>query len=166
MESAFIGIDPGKSGAIAVSDFSGQVIKLVNCPVAGSMPDRREITNILQSVQASYPNVVAGIEKVRAGRGARSMLTYGINYGVWLMGLTMIGARIHEVRVYEWKKTFGLQVKGSTRAVRKRLSILKAKDLFPAEADYITNDGLAEALLIAEHIRRLYVFTKETKKKK
>ena len=161
-EYLIVGIDPGKTGAIACINSAGEVIYIANCPGAGSLPDRKEIANILSRFNNDY-KIIAGIEQARPGKGAKSMFSYGINYGVWLMGLTMVNAKIHEVPVIEWKKEFRLRAtKNTNRTVRKKLSILKARDLFPDIANLITNDGMAEALLIAEYIRRKYVFPPET----
>lgn len=143
----FIGIDPGKKGAIAVIREDGSI--------ASCTFDECEYLKILSSHAL---NGVAAIEDVHAmpRQGVTSMFNFGFNKG-WIMGvLYALSIPTERVSVQRWKKMFSLDSD-------KDKSIELAKRLFPAANLFATprckkpSDGIAEALLIAEYERRVYL---------
>ena len=145
----YIGIDPGKSGALAVlyDDWGGNVVVRV------IKFDSREYAQTLRDL--SGQRVKACLEHVGAmpGQGVTSMFNFGQNFG-YIKGLLEAFQIPYElVRPQKWKKTFGI-------TGDKNSSIEVCKRLFPFAQLRRTDrcrkddDGKAEALLMAEYARR------------
>lgn len=145
----FIGIDPGKSGAIAVireddtidtAVFSEEAYKyLINKYKDDSFAVVEQVGFILKGAKLSY----------------NAIFNFGANFG-FIQGLLYAhGIPYQTVRPHVWKKYFNL-------SKDKDLSIQCAKRLFPnanlyrTERCTIAHDGIAEALLMAEYAKRLH----------
>lgn len=155
----YVGIDPGLSGAIAfifpdgtVSTYDTPVIKVSkngknrNVYLAGAMHDH------LTQLEESFPGhkCHVALEKVgpMPGNGAAAMFSMGHGLGLWEGLIVASGLPLTYVIPQAWKKMFGLDRD-------KNKSILKAKQLFPtADITLKKHDGRAEALLMAEYLRR------------
>lgn len=142
----FIGIDPGKGGAIAVIDNNGYVI------VTATFSEEA-YRDIISENEKSF----AVVEDVHAmpKQGVTSMFNFGYNKG-WIMGLLYANSiSVELVSPQKWKKMFSLNGE-------KQKSIERAKQLFPCASLLATprckkaHDGLAEALLMAEYARRIH----------
>jgi len=151
----FIGIDPGKDGGIAVLNSSGRVIELLEMPSIGNEVDRVCLSEFFGKYSRTSR---CFIEKIRPGKGARSMLSYGMNYGCLTMGLVCWKIPFEEIQPVDWKRHFNLINGKASRREKKKLSILRARELFPEghlpKEGRIEKDGIAEALLIAEYGRQ------------
>lgn len=145
----YIGIDPGKSGAMAVlyDDWRDNVVVRV------IKFDSREYAQTLRDL--SGQRVKACLEHVGAmpGQGVTSMFNFGQNFG-YIKGLLEAFQIPYElVRPQKWKKAFGI-------TGDKNSSIEVCKRLFPFAQLRRTDrcrkddDGKAEALLMAEYARR------------
>lgn len=141
----YIGIDPGKKGAMAVI-FDG-MDETVLVPF-----DEREYINALRNL--SGQPVKACLEHVTAmpKQGVTSMFHFGENFG-YIKGLLEANEIPYEqVRPQKWKKEFGISDKNS--------SVECCKRLFPGVCLRRTgrcrkdDDNMAEALLMAEYARR------------
>jgi hypothetical protein len=152
----FIGIDPGFTGALAVIDNQGEVVKLADTPTLTITAGRGKKTvydipgmaEILR--QYRMINTRAGIEEAQAmpGQGVTSTFSTGLGLGVWLGILVAMDFPLTRVRPAEWKKSMKL---GSD----KEQSRLRAQELFPkADLRLKKYHGRAEALLLAEWLRR------------
>lgn len=142
----YIGIDPGKSGAMAVL---AEDIELV-------VPfDVQSYKNTLGNILGS--KVFACIERVHAmpKQGTTSMFSFGENYG-WIQGILWAHGIPYElVTPKVWKKEFGITSdKNTSIAVCQRL--FPGVSLLPNEMSRKPNDGMAEAMLLAEYARRKY----------
>lgn len=146
----FIGIDPGKSGAIAVIDHEGFVWQ--TC-----IFDEREYSMTLME----YSDVAgskAVLEHVGAmpGQGSVSMFSFGSNFGFIRGLLTAYEIPYELVRPQKWKRMFSC-------TSDKNTSVDVAKRLFPDVDLRRTpkcskpHDGIAEALLMAEYCRRINI---------
>lgn len=142
----FIGIDPGKGGAIAVISDDKTV-------VATATFSEEAYRDIISDNKISS----AVVEDVHAmpKQGVTSMFNFGYNKG-WIMGLLYANSiSVELVSPQKWKKAFSLNGE-------KQKSIERAKQLFPCVNLLATprckkaHDGLAEALLMAEYARRIY----------
>lgn len=142
----YIGIDPGKKGAMAVI-FDG-VDEIMLVP-----HDERKYINVLCNL--SGRNVKTCLEHVGAmpGQGVTSMFNFGQNFG-YINGLLEAFQIPYElVRPQKWKKEFSI-------TGDKNGSVEVCKRLFPGVSLRRTercrkdDDGLAEALLMAEYARR------------
>jgi len=156
----YIGIDPGKTGAIAafrddqVVFYDAEYVNLAS--LAEAILATEEVFVLLEKAQVMPRTRIKkgpdGIEvEERSGQGAVGMLNYGIGYGKYLGMLESHKIKFDQVHPMTWKKEFNLLGK------KKDASIAKAKELFPQAADELKrkkDHGRAEALLIAEFAKR------------
>lgn len=149
MNKIFIGIDPGKSGGIAV--IKGEQVR--------TMPYSDEMLMKEMYFEKLCIDLRGGgiccLEKVGAmpGQGVTSMFNFGVSYGYIKGVLEAIGIPYQEIPPQRWKKEFGLN---SSKAA----SVDVCRKLFPDVNLLATDrcrkphDGMAEALLLAEYARR------------
>lgn len=147
----YLGIDPGKKGGVAVIENDRILLCL---PLTKS--------NFFEAVDlCQVPGeMIACLEKVHAmpKQGSVSMFTFGEGYG-WLKGvMDAEQIRYQEVPPQTWKKEFSLNSD-------KQKSIEVAKQLHPEVSLFLPGsrsrhakeqDGMAEALLMAEYARRKF----------
>lgn len=139
----FVGIDPGKLGALACIDTATSEILI--------FPYEKGYTEFIKQNQ----DAIYVIEKVQSFPRDTPMtaFAFGMGYGQILGNLEVYGISPYKVRPQDWKQEFGL-------TKDKQASINKAKDLYPQVSLLKTprcskdSDGCAEALLIAEFARR------------
>lgn len=140
----YIGIDPGKDGAMAVITPTGEYI--VPFGVEGYTLELRRL---------GAGNACCCLERVGAmpKQGVNSMFHFGENYG-FIQGLLTANRIPYElVTPKKWKREF--QITGD-----KNSSIAVCKRLFPevilrkTDRCRTDHDGMAEALLMAEYARR------------
>lgn len=141
----YIGIDPGKKGAMAViSDLTPRKVII---------PYGELYRETLEKID--HTNAKACLEHVGAmpKQGVVSMFNFGVNFG-YIRGLLEAFKISYElVRPQKWKKEFSITGdKNSSIEVCRRLFpdvTLKRTDKCRKD-----DDGMAEALLMAEYARR------------
>lgn len=140
----FVGIDPGKSGALAVI---GSITHIVPF-------DKETYVNTLFAWKNDISLVVLEHVGPMPKQGVTSTFKFGENFG-WLQGvLDAFGIPYELVRPQKWKREFSC-------TSDKNTSIEVAKRLFPHASLLRTpkcskpDDGIAEALLMAEYARRI-----------
>lgn len=145
-----IGIDPGKSGALAViyTDENNNPFRIKVIPF--------EETAYRDALAACTDSrVVCCLEKVGAmpGQGVVSMFNFGQNFG-FIQGLLVANKIPYQlVPPQTWKKEFSLSGdKQMSIDVCKRL--FPHTNLLPTSRSRKESDGMAEALLMAEYARR------------
>lgn len=140
----YIGIDPGKDGALAVMEDIGNY----------AVPfDPALYAETLENL-GGYPCKCC-LERVGAmpGQGVTSMFKFGENFGFLQGLLTAFRIPYELVTPQKWKKEF--QITGD-----KNSSIAVCRRLFPdvslrkSDRCRKDHDGMAEALLMAEYARR------------
>lgn len=142
----YIGIDPGISGAMAVVDDSG---------IAYAFPF--DETDYVEELTKYVGNakVRCVVEHVHSmpKQGVASSFKFGQNFG-WILGaIAACGIQTELVNPQKWKREFSC-------TSDKNTSVAVAKRLFPNVSLKATprctkdNDGMAEALLMAEYCRR------------
>lgn len=156
----YLGIDPGLTGGIAVinsietevhpmpKDFNKEELVAylrkwvaIDCKVIIEKQFLKPCFVNKPCYKCHAPNKTAILQK-----GVMTSLT---NYGIIIGILISLEIPYEEVESAKWKKYFKL-------SSDKKLSIKKAKELFPHLANTIKNhDGMAEALLIGDYGRRL-----------
>lgn len=138
----YIGIDPGKSGAISMVWDDGQPFSAC---VHGDATEA-DIADYLASLDLERAKAV--IERVSSSpqMGVKSSFTFGQSYG-FLRGL-LVSAKVPyiEVSPQKWQKAMGCMTKGD-----KNVSKQKAQQLWPQLK--ITHRN-ADSLLLAEYGRR------------
>jgi crossover junction endodeoxyribonuclease RuvC len=143
--SHIVGIDPGKNGGIAVLSRRGKVL------VARRMPDT---VDELAAFVATIPEESkAFVEFVRSTpqMGVVSAFTFGCGLGKIEGVFAAFRMPLTGVRPQKWQDALGCR-SGGDKNVTKR----KAAKLFPR---LVVTHAIADALLIAEHGRRLEVGT-------
>lgn len=152
--SLFIGIDPGASGAIALIDEKQNIILLEDWPNSEILA-----ANIIANI-SEYKNnndIFAAIEKAHSmpKQGVRSMFSFGQNYGIWKGILAANSISFREITPSTWQKGV------ISKAQDKKPSLAAASRIFPTAELYGpkggAKDGRADALLIADWIRRQYI---------
>ena len=138
----YIGIDPGKSGAIAFLD------DYLNVSVYKFNVTETDIAKIFTEYCTSHK--FALIEKVHSmpKQGVKSTFTFGQNYGFLRACLICNKISFDEVTPNTWQKALGCQTKGD-----KNITKSKAQQLFPHIK--ITH-AIADALLIAYYNKTVY----------
>lgn len=146
MERVFIGIDPGKDGAMAIVAPAETIV----------VPfDRDAYVAHLAAAKDFTRDIRCVVEHVGAmpGQGSVSMFHFGENFG-WIQGVLSAMKLSYElVRPQKWKKEFSC-------TSDKNTSIQVAQRLFPCVDLRRTlrctkpHDGICEALLMAEYARR------------
>ena len=135
----YIGIDPGKTGAIAVMDADDMSVRVYDMP--GTIEEKRAILSEIGSVRGAW------IEKPFCPRmiGIKNAVTIAQAYGEMKACLFFAGVPTNEVPPATWKKHFGLSTdKDASRAY--------ASSVFPDQSNLWArkkDDGRAEASLIA-----------------
>lgn len=154
----YIGIDPGKSGAVAA--INGTEVKLYDTPVARIKDSKNDyipsaMAKIIKDLEATRPCFIV-LEKVHAmpGQGVSSMFSFGEGLGLWKGIIAAYGIPYELVAPQTWKKAMMADMPRDN----KDASRIVATRLFPNAVDMLSrkkDDGRAEALLMAEYGKRL-----------
>lgn len=156
MHQTIIGIDPGKSGAIAVWDSAKRILIMNDMPLKGSELDLHELDVILGACFSAcdlyttvYIEKVGGVGK----QSAAHSFTFGFVTGAVHGLLAAHGMDVKTVTPQKWKESFGLRRgTGENYASFKSKSRILAANLLPERADLFKrakDEGRAEAFLIA-----------------
>jgi crossover junction endodeoxyribonuclease RuvC len=154
--TVFLGIDPGKTGAIAFlfPDFA-EVLDTPRDEATGAI-DPIEMARIVGGVTSFDKTVIATIERAQAypKQGVASCFNYGVGYGMWIGVLAAFRVTLFlRVSPSVWKK----DMLGDVDRSDKYESIKLARSLFPdVDLGKKKDAGRAEALLIGEYGRRQY----------
>lgn len=142
----YIGIDPGKKGALAVID--------TEAPAPFAVPfSERGYLDVLRDTDPGKS--IVALEKVAAmpGQGVTSMFNFGCGFG-WTQGILEALRFPYElVPPQRWKKAFGVTSDKHT-SIRAAQRLFPGVSLLASPRCRIENDGMAEALLLAEYARR------------
>lgn len=146
----YIGIDPGLSGALAVIHNVNDTENIISEPFSET-----SYLDILKYVSKKSDTKVCCLEHVSAmpKQGVVSTFNFGSNFG-WIQGVLQAYCIPYElVRPQKWKKEFGITAdKNTSIEVCQRL--FPELDLRRSEKSKKPDDGIAEALLMAEYAKR------------
>lgn len=148
MTDLYIGVDPGRSGAICCTD-ADRVADVITTTDVSYIEMWKELTEYIHGSVC-----VACIESVSAmpGQGVSSTFKFGESYGALLMLLSAAGVSFTRVRPASWCKEFELKRdSGETQSEWKNRHKVIAQELFP---DVKITHATADALLISEYCRR------------
>ena len=135
----YIGIDPGKTGAVAILDDKCNYINVLDFGQEGLMP---ALIGYAPVVKFAY------LEKVHSmpGQGVVSTFSFGENFGWWQGVLGSLGIPYTTIRPQDWMKKYSLQK--SSASDKPGLEV--ARKLFPeAPLSLKKHHNRADALLIA-----------------
>jgi len=137
----YLGVDPGKSGAVAAIDERGHVVRIVKNDTterdlfdAFCGYDTDEVAGVIERV-AAMPN-----------QGVASTFKFGMSYGFLRACLIAAGVRFEEVTPPKWQTEMKCRSGGNKNITKQR-----AQQLFPSVK--ITH-ATADALLLAEYARK------------
>lgn len=161
----FIGIDPGLKGGLCLLDENGSVENLLVMPVmkigTKNTLDIKVIIAWFEACKLKGPIIMVALEKQQAmsKQGVTSTFNTGRGFGLLEGIISTLSIPYRVIRAVDWQKEMfkGLpKAKGMTKVH----SALIAQQLFPKmsfkASDRCTNlhDGLTDAVLIGEYIRR------------
>lgn len=151
----YIGIDPGKAGAVACIYDNLTQLDIHDCPVNTKKVDKKykksfdvpAMSELISSIVKDADEVICYLETAgaRPKQGLSSTFNIGYGYGLWMGILASNRVPVVEVRPRKWKEFFSL-------SSDKSLSIPKATQLIPNSKSFFTlkkHVDRAEALLIA-----------------
>ena len=137
----YLGVDPGKSGAIAAVWADGSPL--------GHVKNTEEDRALYEWLaEAASWQLFAHIEKVQGmpGQGVASTFKFGASYGALKMLLACSAVPFSEVTPAKWQGALGCRSKGDKNVTKR-----KAQELFPTVK---MTHAIADAYLIAEYCRR------------
>lgn len=153
MTALILGIDCGKTGALAWVDQDGALVHLADMPDA----DHHALGARVRDLLVEHPPLLARVERTQAfpGQGLTSAHDYGRNAGAVLGALGAWDVPTELVEPSKWKGAAGLtKRKGETTSAWKTRSRQRATELYPAWSTWfarVKDDGRAEAALVARH---------------
>jgi crossover junction endodeoxyribonuclease RuvC len=141
----FIGIDPGKSGALVALRDDGSISSFIK-----GDETEHDIAFWLRASAAGGNGVVATLERVGAmpGQGVSSTFKFGQSFGFLKGILTALAIPYCEVGPVKWQNAMSCRTGGD-----KNVSKSAAQRLWP---DKKITHAIADALLIAEYGRRTH----------
>ena len=156
----YIGIDPGKSGALAIiRDFENGEVEIKVCPF-DEIVYRDALHDVRQSnlIESYASTIVCALEKVsaRPQQGVSSTFEFGRNLGYIEGLLTANEIPYNLIPPQRWKKAFSLLKRDKDASIAEARRLFPNVSLLPTERSRKDNDGMAEALLLAEWARRFY----------
>jgi crossover junction endodeoxyribonuclease RuvC len=150
------GIDPGKSGALAITYPDGSVqafdvprVKLKGKDVPAWQEWQRSWSGAFDF--AGVDLVVIEDVAARPGQGVTSMFTFGRTLGFAHALAVASGASVQMVTPSVWKGKLGL-LNSSKEASREKATALYPKSV--GLLDRVKDDGRAEAILLAHYGRK------------
>ncbi len=152
MTQTIIGIDPGKSGGIAI--FCNGELLPRDCKMPTTATD---LWDLIHFWSQENGKAVAFVEKVNAGpkMGSSASFKFGQGVGEIRMACLAAGVRLEYITPQKWQKEFGLIVKGrglgQDDTSKKNRNKARAQELFPGIK---CTHAISDALLIAEYGRR------------
>ena len=154
--SAYLGIDPGLSGAVAC--ISGGVAMVCDIPTAVVKNTRRdylahEFATLVRSFVRGDAKAAIEVPFAMPRQASNTTLLQGRGYGLAEGILVACGVSYEAVAPQKWKKAMSIPPgsdKGSSRVLAARLFPYLAPQL-----SRVRDDGRAEALLLALYAKRL-----------
>lgn len=152
-----IGIDPGKTGAVATIDDKGS-------PVSGvRFTNWSDMDFYLRQLLKKSEHYIVGLEQIHAagGNGSVSAFSFAKNCGGWEALLEIAAIKFEMVPVQSWQpKMLGRFEKGKSKEAALQL----ASSLYPGLNLTKKDQGTADALCIALHLKKKYVDNPSTTK--
>jgi len=146
MNHAWLGVDPGKTGAVALLGDDGSVL-------VEDFSDVYGMAFTLREWMAMCNIVAAGVEKVasRPGQGVVSTFNFGMNVGTWHGLLAANAIALHTPTPRTWQQKYLSKADGPDT---KAASLAVARRLYPtADLRFKKHHNRADALLIATWVR-------------
>ena len=167
----YVGIDPGKSGAITI--LSGDEVETIGFPLIGKDYDIKGINEIFHRISNLNCHVI--IEDVKALQGLMKAGNWSLSRGKTILEVCCVCNSIPYTLVHSktWQKEMwqgipvqhkGKTAKGAPKVNTKAMSLLAAKRLFPnvdlrdpnrkTDRSVKPHDGVVDSLLLSEYGKR------------
>jgi crossover junction endodeoxyribonuclease RuvC len=165
-KSLFVGIDPGLTGAVALINSQGNILSIQPTPTLKVKKGKgtrnvyveSSMVTILDACRNAGTITMVGIENVHAlpGQSITSMFNMGVGVGIWWGIIASLRLPVTRITAQAWKKALGIPTgsEKSESAVRA-LQLFPRANLMKSDRARVESDGMADALLIAEYVRRL-----------
>ena len=155
----FVGIDPGKNGAIAILAETGEVLLTSTFPMIGNDYDLYRFSEFLNQIPKNSHTVLEDVQPNPRGSN-KSNWTFSRGKTIWEMGLVMQRVPFTMVAPRTWQK----EIHKGTSTVKdpKIRSLLAVQRIFPGTSlkknskSGVVHDGIVDALCLAEYGRRKY----------
>jgi hypothetical protein len=151
-----VGIDPGIKGCLVVLEtVTGHLLDKTLMP-----SDVLDIYKFLYSVKNTFPSLIIACEKAQTlpqVQGAKSAFTTGRNFGQLEAAIRLLYVPAQYIPPVTWQAELH---KGADGPGPKERSLSVAKNLWPwetftfSEKQQKAQDGIVDAMLIAEFLRR------------
>lgn len=175
MERIFIGVDPGKEGGIIVLDENSNILEKYNIPkIKGTNEiNLYELDQIFKNFPKDDSIVIMELVREIHGSAAKATFQFGRSFGILEMVIVSNGFIYSMVRPKKWQKEMleGIPVikkvdKETKKEKRtndtKKMALIASTRLWPkydfrrSEKCKKAHDGLVDAALLAEYLRRKY----------
>lgn len=146
-----MGIDPGKTGGLAVISSQGALLRAERF-------DNQDPLVVLASALHSYPSAVVTLEAVHAmpGQGVVSMFTFGVGVGQLQGYLRARGIVPSPVSPQAWQKVLPDGTGDSKALVRAFCEAAYTLDRFMFVGCRVPHQGAMDAAAMAEYGRRIH----------
>ena len=159
----FVGIDPGKTGAISTLLPDGRVVARPTPTVKINGQDVYDAYKMhrymrwlrLWAISGKMVHIVMEEVTMRPFEAKRTVLAMGAGQGYWLCLARLYGFQITEVHPATWKAAYKFSKGRKTTAEFKRDSIKLCGKLYPQLSLQLQKDeAMAEATLLADYLKR------------
>lgn len=164
MNKTYMGIDIGLSGAIAVIDDKN--IFTYKMPLIAGKLDPNELYMLIGSFKSTHKDLHICFEKLGVIFGSSKQTAFSMGYQMGIVEAFCVAKKIPytAVRAVDWQKemfkhTTVINKPGKSSKDTKAMALVTIKKLFPDltltfNKEVKPNDGLVDAVLIAEYARR------------
>ena len=149
----FIGIDPGKSGAIAgIYCVNGKTKEIIVKKCGKNITEMNKNLKLILSLKNSSTNIHCNLELVHAfpKQGVVSTFSFGQNYGQWQGILEANRVNFDLISPQKWIRYYN--VLKLEKKNRKQFLYNLAGEMFP---QFKITYAICDALLIAEYCRKM-----------
>src|SRR5690554_2281220 len=149
----YAGIDPGKSGAVAIIDKSGNLVDVFDMPSL-EIGNRVFVDGAVLSSYISKCDLIC-IELVssRPGQGVASTFSFGQSFGGIVTLCSSFVERVDLATPQAWQRHFDLKKKKGEKGISKDDIAAKCLEYYPDSPIYGPRgglkDGRSDAILIA-----------------
>ena len=161
MHKYVVGIDNGISGAFAVLNTEGELLKLWEMPIQktrkGNEVDIVAVRESFDTAGLTPENAMCVIEEPGGSQSAKAASSMAGSFHALRAFLALGGYRYHRITPQSWQKPM-LKCKPKDT---KPAALVLAKALWPkctwlaSERCRVPNDGFVDAALICEYARRI-----------
>lgn len=145
MTRYIVGIDPGKTGALALVAPDGELVDICDMPIAGKQVVPTLLDDWFTDIAPIEPLVVLEAVHAMPRQGVASSFNFGVSYGVLLGVVAARRLRLETVTPARWKRD--MRLTADKDEARRRACQRWPDDAWRFKRK--KDDGRAEAALLA-----------------